>query len=95
MLRISCPYCGMRDEPEFTFGGPSHVARPPFDADDATWTAYLFYRENPVGTHFERWLHGFGCGRWFNVARDTLTHEIRAVYAMGSAKPVLTEVGLE
>jgi heterotetrameric sarcosine oxidase delta subunit len=89
MLRIYCPYCGVRDEPEFAFGGPSHVTRPSFDVTDAEWTGYLFNRENPKGTHYERWLHVYGCGRWFNVARDTLTHEVREVYAMGSPKPDL------
>jgi sarcosine oxidase subunit delta len=87
VLRIHCPHCGLRDEPEFTFGGPAHITRPLPDVDDATWTDYLFNRENPAGLHFERWLHGYGCGRWFNVARDTATHEIIAVYATGSARP--------
>ena len=90
MLRIPCPHCGVRDEPEFVFGGPAHVVRPdPLDAtvSDATWTQYLFARDNPRGLHHERWCHAFGCGRWFNVARDTVTHEIRAVYPMGQARP--------
>jgi sarcosine oxidase, subunit delta len=87
LLRIPCPYCGVRDEPEFIFGGPSHVTRPPFDVDDVTWTDYLYARENPVGLHFERWLHAYGCGLWFNVARDTLTHELVAAYPMGDSKP--------
>ena len=87
MLRIPCPYCGLRDEPEFTFGGPSHISRPPLTADDATWADYLFNRDNPAGVHFERWLHTYGCGVWFNLVRDTLTHEIVAVYKMGEAKP--------
>jgi heterotetrameric sarcosine oxidase delta subunit len=87
VLRISCPYCGERDEPEFTFGGPSHVTRPTLDVNDATWTSYLFTRENPVGVHYERWLHAYGCGRWFNIARNTLTHDVLAVYAMGEPKP--------
>jgi len=87
MLRISCPYCGERDELEFTFGGPSHVTRPAFDVTDAVWADYLFNRENPKGIHFERWLHACGCGQWFNMARNTLTHEILAIYAMGAPKP--------
>lgn len=87
MLRIPCPYCGVRDEPEFIFGGPSHIMRPAFEVDDATWTRYLFARDNPVGLNFERWLHAYGCGLWFNVARNTLTHELVATYAMGDAKP--------
>ena len=29
-------------------------------------------RSNPKGVHFERWRHVHGCGRWFNLARDTV-----------------------
>jgi len=90
MLRIACPFFGVRDEPEFTFGGPTHITRPPATVDDVTWTDYLYMRENPAGVHYERWCHSFGCGRWFNVARHTVTHEILAVYAMGDARPELS-----
>lgn len=89
MLRIDCPFCGLRDEPEFAFGGPSHITRPELSATDAQWTDYLFNRENPKGIHYERWLHAFGCGQWFNVARHTVTHEILAVYKMGEPKPLI------
>jgi heterotetrameric sarcosine oxidase delta subunit len=89
MLRIQCPWCGVRDEDEFRFGGPSHVSRPPDDCSDEQWADYLFNRENPRGVQFERWLHAFGCNRWFNVARHTVTHEILAVYRMGEPKPDL------
>jgi sarcosine oxidase, subunit delta len=92
MLRIPCPWCGVRDEPEFTFGGPSHVARPAFDVTDGEWADYLFNRDNPKGIHYERWLHTHGCGRWFNVARHTVTHEILAVYRMGEGKPVFEDL---
>jgi sarcosine oxidase subunit delta len=87
MLRIPCPHCGTRDETEFAFGGPSHLTRPGNDADNSTWTAYLFSRENPVGVQFERWVHLYGCSRWFNVARNTVTHEILKAYPMGDPKP--------
>ncbi len=90
MMRIQCPYCGVRDESEFNFGGPSHISRPSPPVDDATWTAYLYGRENPGGVHYERWLHAFGCGRWFNMARDTRTHQILAIYPMGAPRPDLT-----
>ena len=90
MLRIPCPHCGLRDEPEFTFGGPSHVTRPEAQASDAAWTDYLFNRDNPKGLHCERWLHASGCGRWFNLARHTVTHEILAVYRMGEGMPDLS-----
>jgi sarcosine oxidase subunit delta len=90
VLRISCPFCGTRDESEFVFGGPSHIARPGPEVDDGAWTAYLFMRENPVGIQFERWLHLYGCAHWFNAARSTVTHEILKIYLMGDPKPTDT-----
>lgn len=87
MLQIDCPWCGTRDETEFTYGGETHIARPPLSATDSEWTGYLYYRRNPRGLHYERWLHARGCGRWFNLVRDTLTHRIHAVYRMGDPRP--------
>jgi sarcosine oxidase subunit delta len=87
MLRIECPYCGLRDEPEFSFGGESHVTRPAAGAGDAEWAEYLFFRTNPKGEHAERWCHSYGCGQWFNVVRDTVTHEIRATYGIADRRP--------
>ena len=52
---------------------------------DEAWADYLYYRENPKGEHRERWLHNAGCRQWFNIARDTITHHILAVYEMGVA----------
>lgn len=89
MLRIECPWCGIRDEPEFTYGGEAHVARPAANCSDATWAKYLYFRSNPRGEHAERWCHSHGCGQWFNVLRDTVTHEIVAVYQMGEPRPDL------
>ena len=84
-MRIKCPYCGLRDHSEFTFGGESQRLRPenPERTSDAEWADYQFYRDNPKGLHFERWVHGFGCRQWFNVVRNTLTHEIVEVCRMG------------
>ncbi len=87
MLQIPCPYCGPRDETEFSFGGQSHIARPDESVDDGTWGDYLFFRDNPKGIHYERWCHTYGCNQWFNVARNTVTHEIKAVYGMLDPKP--------
>jgi sarcosine oxidase, subunit delta len=87
MLRLPCPFCGVRDEIEFAFGGTAHIARPDAGCTDEAWAAYLYHRSNPKGLHFERWCHTFGCGQWFNVARDTVTHEVHAVYRMGEAPP--------
>jgi len=87
MLQIGCPWCGVRDEDEFRYGGQSHVTRPALNCSDAEWADYLFSRDNPKGVHYERWLHISGCNRWFNVARHTVTHEILLVYRMGERKP--------
>jgi heterotetrameric sarcosine oxidase delta subunit len=89
MLRIPCPWCGPRDEIEFQCGGQSHIARPgPYHAvSDAAWAEYLHFRDNPKGAHRERWVHAHGCRQWFNVVRDTVTHEILAVYRMDETPP--------
>jgi sarcosine oxidase subunit delta len=91
MLQITCPFCGRRDEEEFSFGGESHIVRPSIDCGDAEWADYLFCRENRKGVHCERWAHSFGCGRWFNVVRDTVTHDIHVVYEMGESRPALAK----
>jgi sarcosine oxidase subunit delta len=89
MLLIPCPHCGPRAEIEFRCGGESHIQRPgPHDlVSDEAWADYLFFRANPKAEHRERWFHGAGCRRWFNVARDTVSHRIVAVYPMGEAGP--------
>lgn len=89
MLLIDCPWCGPRSEHEFRCGGESHIARPgpPETVADGEWADYLFYRTNPKGEHLERWLHRFGCGRWFNMARNTVDHRITAIYGMTDPKP--------
>lgn len=94
MLRIDCPFCGPRDETEFRCGGQSHITRPSLDCTDERWAEYLHLRENPKGWHYERWLHAAGCRQWFNVARHTMTHEIRAVYPMTGQKPAIEEKAL-
>lgn len=90
MMHIPCPWCGLRDENEFVCGGTSHLARPPLEATDDAWGRYLHFRDNPKGLHQERWHHVQGCGRWFNAARDTVTHEISAVYPMTEPAPADT-----
>jgi len=89
MFLIECPYCGPRDESEFTCGGEAHIVRPadPDALSDEEWARYLFLRTNPKGTHHERWLHAHGCRRWFNVRRDTVSHVIEAVYRIGEPPP--------
>ena len=91
MLLIPCPYCGPREESEFSYGHEAHVERPknPDALSDADWAQYLFMNDNTKGLLLERWVHSHGCRRWFNVARDTLTYQILAVYEMGDKPPRL------
>ena len=82
MLLINCPWCGPRDDSEFTFGGQAHIVRPsPSEsASDADWGEYLFTRTNPRGLHREQWQHSAGCRQWFNVERDTVSYRVVRVY---------------
>ena len=86
MLLITCPHCGPREESEFSCGGEAHIARPLAENSltDVEFADYLFLRDNPKGIFLERWRHVAGCRRWFNMARDTVTHEIVEIYPMGS-----------
>lgn len=91
MLKIPCPYCGPREETEFAHGGEAHRARPavtdPDSAPGAEWADYLFMAENPKGWRRERWRHIHGCGRWFNLLRDTATDRIGPAYLIGADRP--------
>ncbi len=49
----------------------------------------MFIRSNLKGVFLERWVHSHGCRRWFNVARDTVSYEILAVYETGARPPKL------
>jgi sarcosine oxidase, subunit delta len=89
MMQLQCPWCGVRAESEFDCGGTTAIVRPPIACTDDEWARYMFMRDNPRGTHAERWRHTFGCGQWFNVLRDTLTHEVHAVYGITEPRPDL------
>lgn len=79
MIVIRCPYCGeLRIEEELTYGGEANLIRPAETASDEEWTDYLFMRANPKGIHHEQWCCSAGCGQWFKVVRDTVTHQIIA-----------------
>jgi heterotetrameric sarcosine oxidase delta subunit len=63
---------------EFRYGGEAGVTRPisPAQCSDAEWADYLYYRNNLKGVQLERWVHAWGCRQWFELRRDTLSHEI-------------------
>ena len=88
MLILHCPYCGVDvDETELTPGGEAHLKRFGPGASDEDFEAYLFLRENPKGVHFERWRHTYGCGKWFHVARCTVTLEVFGSYSAQTLVP--------
>ena len=93
MLHIKCPWCGLRNETEFRYGGEAHIARPesPASLSDAEWAEFLFFRTNPKGWHRERWNHVQGCRQWFNVIRSTASHKIAGTYKIGE-KPTVEEL---
>lgn len=77
MILIPCPYCGPRDESEFTYGGPRRLF-PPLKGQPSTsdWLEALYSPPNPRGEVVELWYHASGCEAWIEVTRDTATHEI-------------------
>ncbi len=98
MLRIPCPCCGVEaDETEFAYGGEAHIRRPDgASASDAEWSDYLAGRTNPAGPHTERWMHAYGCGKWFHLVRNTVTQEIYGAYPADSPGPpaeILERIG--
>lgn len=76
MLRIPCPFCGLRDHSEFDYAGDATVTHPPLEAGAEAWFEAVYLRGDPKGPHREYWRHARGCGAWLIVERDTLTHEI-------------------
>lgn len=88
MLILTCPYCGVSaEETEFHAGGEAHLKRFGPGSSESEFESYLFNRENPKGVHFERWRHANGCGKWFHVARDTVTLEIFGSYSAQVTEP--------
>ncbi len=79
MLRIQCPWCGVRDEIEFRYRGDASVVRPAADAGIDAFASYVYERGNQCGWQAEWWLHVGGCRQLLTVERHTLTHEIRSI----------------
>jgi sarcosine oxidase, subunit delta len=78
MLLIPCPWCGPRDESEFSARG-SVTPRPDLTVvDDLAWTDYLYCEDNVRGWLREYWVHSFGCRQLFTVQRHTVTNQITA-----------------
>ena len=88
MLILTCPCCGVTaEETEFHAHGEAHLKRFGPGSADTDFHTYLFSKENPKGVHFERWRHKNGCGKYFHVARDTMTLEIYGAYSAQTYEP--------
>lgn len=89
MMLIHCPYCDSElPEIEFTYAGQAHISRPldPASQTNEDWEKFLFIRNNPRGRHHERWRHSFGCGRFFNAVRDTVSDRFEVTYKAGEPR---------
>lgn len=77
MQLFSCPFCGPRDETEFTFGAEAGKVRPEPapDVSAQEWSAYLHLNHNPKGATREIWVHN-ACGEFFLMERDTLSQAV-------------------
>ena len=74
MLLIRCPWCGERDETEFSYGGQAGVAYPadPAALSDEEWARVPLLPRQPARARSrERWVHTHGCRRWFDARRAT------------------------
>ena len=83
MQLFSCPFCGPRDETEFTFGGEAGKERPEPapDVSPENWSTYLYRTKNPRGNTREIWVHQT-CGEYFVMERDTVSHVVSATHSL-------------
>ena len=80
MQQFNCPFCGPRDQTEFTYLREV-AAVPALDATPARWQRFVYERDNPCGPHDEWWHHNLGCRQVLEVRRDTSTHAVLRVAA--------------
>jgi|TARA_B100002019_G_scaffold289375_1_gene304846 sarcosine oxidase subunit delta len=79
MIQIECPFCGKRDQSEFSYGREGQITFPALNADENSWYDAVFLRKNTYGRQIETWQHTHGCRSWLLVERDTVTHKIFSV----------------
>ena len=77
MQLFPCPFCGLRDETEFSFAAEAGKMRPEPAAEvpAEAWAEYLYLGDNPRGPTREIWLHAT-CGEFFLMERDTVSHVV-------------------
>jgi len=76
MQLFPCPFCGLRDETEFTYLGEPKARHEPADqTSDEAWAEYLYVTANARGEAREIWLH-LTCMESFAMTRDTATNGV-------------------
>ena len=84
-MRIACPFCGPRENGEFSYLGDAKPQRPAPGASEDEVYDYVYLRDNVAGEMEELWYHSGGCRSWLKVRRNTVTHEIFSVEAVAGA----------
>ena len=49
MIQIECPFCGKRDQSEFSYGREGQITFPALNADENSWYDAVFLRKNTYG----------------------------------------------
>src|SRR2546425_11173340 len=88
-MRIACPFCGERENGEFTYLGDAAPKRPSFAVDggespervEDAFYDYVYLRDNVAGVMREDWYHGGGCPSWVVAERNTRSPEVFFVTA--------------
>ena len=85
MLLIDCPYCGERDESEFSYGGRC-IVYPPLDSSTTRgdWHRAIHLHDGSQNVINEYWYHEFGCEQWIGIKRDIESHEITSTSTAGA-----------
>lgn len=88
MQRFDCPFCGLRDEREFSFAGEAGKIRPDTTGpvSDTDWAEYLYMQSNPKGATEEIWVH-LTCQEYFAMTRDSVTGEVFATTCLRTPAP--------
>ena len=79
MMLITCPWCGRRAQTEFSYIDDATARRPNMDSvNEAEHFKFVYECDSRRGVQYELWHHHAGCGKFFKIHRDTITHEIHA-----------------
>ena len=86
-MLIPCPWCGLRDEREFDYGG-SEVEFPNIENPKQLISRSLergrtYSRKHKRGKHVNFGTTVPGCERWISLTRNTETHEFSKPSASG------------